>query len=86
MRAALELTPHDRVSNATKSIAMGNIPIALPTLHEQQSITTYLDHRTAENDTAINLINSQIQSLNGYRQALISEAVTGKINVRGIVQ
>lgn len=49
---------------------------------EQQAIVEYLDKKTSDIDTAIQKINTQIADLQAYRTALISEAVTGKIDVR----
>lgn len=49
---------------------------------EQQAIVEYLDKKTSDIDTAIQKINTQIADLQAYRTALISEAVTGKIDVK----
>lgn len=59
-----------------------NMPIITPPLSEQQAIVEYLDKKTSDIDTAIQKINTQIADLQAYRTALISEAVTGKIDVR----
>lgn len=56
--------------------------IPLPPLSEQEAIVAYLDKKTSAIDTAIERINAQITELQTYRTALISEAVTGKIDVR----
>lgn len=56
--------------------------IPLPPLSEQEAIVAYLDKKTSAIDTAIERINAQIAELQAYRTALISEAVTGKIDVR----
>lgn len=61
---------------------IGNILIPLPSLSEQQAIVAYLDKKTSEIDAAIQKIDTQIAELQAYRTALISEAVTGKIDVR----
>ncbi len=55
--------------------------LSLP-LYEQQKIANYLDQKTNEIDDLIYEIKTQIQKLKEYRQSLISEAVTGKIDVR----
>jgi type I restriction enzyme S subunit len=57
-------------------------PVALPPLDEQNQIATYLDSLTEAIKDTITLLNKQIESLKEYRQALIYEAVTGKIDVR----
>ena len=60
----------------------GNMQIPLPSRIEQEAIANYLDKKTSDIDTAIERINAQITELQAYRTALISEAVTGKIDVR----
>jgi type I restriction enzyme S subunit len=61
---------------------LGNINFPLPPLHEQQQIIEYLDSQTQKIDTLIKKENKRIDLLKEYRQSLISEAVTGKIDVR----
>lgn len=58
------------------------LPVSTPPLSEQQTIVEYLDKKTSDIDAALKLINTQIADLQAYRTALISEAVTGKIDVR----
>ena len=60
------------------------IHLPVPTNDEQQQIADYLDKKTAEIDSAIDKFKVQIDKLKEYRQALITEVVTGKIDVRGI--
>lgn len=55
----------------------------VPPLIEQQAIVDYLDQKTSEIDSLISGIQDSIEQLKAYRQSLISEAVTGKIDVRG---
>lgn len=55
--------------------------IPLPPLDEQQSIAFYLDQKTVQIDALISDINEQIEKLKEYRQATISEVVTGKVAV-----
>ena len=56
----------------------------LPPLAEQQKIVTYLDNITAKIDVAIEKIEQEISLLGDYRTRLISDVVTGKINVQSI--
>jgi type I restriction enzyme S subunit len=58
-----------------------NSLIALPSLTEQKDIVEYLDHHTSEIDKEVSLEERRIELLKEYRQSLISEVVTGKINV-----
>jgi type I restriction enzyme S subunit len=62
---------------------ISNIPIMLTTLEEQQAIATFLDTETAKFDTLTLETNRAIALLQERRAALISAAVTGKIDVRG---
>ncbi|MFJ7928992.1 restriction endonuclease subunit S [Peribacillus sp. NPDC096448] len=57
-------------------------PIILPPLEEQKEISQHLDNQTEILESTITMIKQQIQKLKEYRQSLIYEAVTGKIDVR----
>ncbi|MBU2600495.1 restriction endonuclease subunit S [bacterium] len=59
-----------------------NLLIPLPPLSEQQFIANFLDQKTAKIDDLTQNIQSQIETLKEYRQSLISNVVTGKIDVR----
>jgi type I restriction enzyme S subunit len=59
-----------------------NIQIIVPPISEQQEIATYLDEKTAKIDKLISELNNQLAELAEYKQAVISEAVTGKVDVR----
>lgn len=56
--------------------------IAIPPLQEQQQIANYLDEKTSKIDILIEKSNKSIELLKEKRTALISAAVTGKIDVR----
>ncbi|MDD3916582.1 MAG: restriction endonuclease subunit S [Eubacteriales bacterium] len=60
-----------------------NLLVVKPPRVEQELIGQFLDCETAKIDTVTNTINQQIERLQEYRTALISAAVTGKIDVRG---
>jgi type I restriction enzyme S subunit len=64
---------------------IGNIPLLLPPIEEQTAIASYLDRETAKIDALIAKIRQGIEKLKEYRTALISAAVTGKIDVRNEV-
>lgn len=55
--------------------------ILIPNVSEQQKIIEHLDKQTQEIDELISLELKKIETLKEYRQALISEVVTGKIKV-----
>ncbi len=54
-----------------------------PPLSEQAVIADYLDHETANLDRMMLKVDAVIERLQEYRTALITAAVTGKIDVRG---
>ena len=58
-----------------------NVCIPLPSLLEQKAIIQYIETTTANIDSLIQKILSQIAVLKEYRQALISNVVTGKVRV-----
>ncbi|MDY6931183.1 MAG: restriction endonuclease subunit S [Halobacteriota archaeon] len=62
-----------------------NIPILLPPLTEQHAIADFLDRETGRIDQLSAKVQESIEKLREYRTALISAAVTGKIDVRGEV-
>jgi type I restriction enzyme S subunit len=57
------------------------LPVLLPPFDEQIEISNFLDTHTQEIDELISLEQKKIVTLKEYRQALISEVVTGKIKV-----
>ena len=57
--------------------------IPLPPLEEQQTIAEFLDERLERIDTLTSRVEAAIERLAEYRAALITAAVTGKIDVRG---
>jgi restriction endonuclease S subunit len=61
---------------------VSNLSCLLPPLPEQQAIAQFLDEQTAKIDTLIAKTRTSIDYLKEYRTALISAAVTGKIDVR----
>jgi restriction endonuclease S subunit len=60
--------------------------VVVPPAPEQKRIADYLDRETAKLDTLVAKIHEAIKHLNEYRTALISAAVTGKIDVRHSAQ
>jgi type I restriction enzyme S subunit len=61
------------------------IPLALPPLDEQGIIVSYLEKQVANFDALVAEAISAISLLQERRAALIAAAVTGKIDVRGLV-
>jgi type I restriction enzyme S subunit len=64
---------------------MARIKVQVPPPSEQCAIAAYLDRETARIDALIDKTEAMIERLQEYRTALISAAVTGKIDVRGEV-
>lgn len=60
---------------------IGAFPVPLPPLREQQAIAAFLDRETAKIDALSAKVTTVIERLKEYRTALISSAVTGKIDV-----
>jgi type I restriction enzyme S subunit len=60
----------------------GQIPIPVPPVPEQRALVEYLDRETAKLDGLIAKIETAIACLREHRSALITAAVTGKIEVR----
>lgn len=71
------------IVNLTKDIVT-SMDVPLPPLSEQRTIAAYLDTETSNIDARIAKRRRQIELLQEYKQALITDAVTGKIDVRGI--
>ncbi|HDS1836550.1 TPA: restriction endonuclease subunit S, partial [Stenotrophomonas maltophilia] len=62
---------------------IGNIPLFEPPLSEQKGISDFLAKRCDSYDLLINEAQSSVKLISERRSALISAAVTGKIDVRG---
>lgn len=60
-----------------------NFRVALPPLDEQDQILSTLQTATAEQDAAIERIRSEIALIREYRDRLITDVVTGQVDVRG---
>jgi type I restriction enzyme, S subunit len=63
---------------------LGNVRIALPPLDDQNIISDFLDEKLAQVDLRVDDMRNAIALLHERRSALISAAVTGKIDVRGL--
>jgi type I restriction enzyme S subunit len=63
---------------------LGSIPVCLPNIEEQNIILQYIEEKSAALNVAITNISKQIELLKEYRTLLISDVVTGQMDVRGI--
>jgi type I restriction enzyme S subunit len=61
-----------------------NMPIPVPSVPVQHEIASYLDRENLKIDKAIDLTEQKIDALAEMKNTLISDAVTGKIDVRNI--
>lgn len=62
-----------------------DVRFPLPPLQEQISISAYLDVETAKLDAMIQKVEEAIERLQEYRAAVITAAVTGRIDIRKVV-
>lgn len=62
---------------------VGTLLTVIPEFDEQIEIVSYLNKMVCESEEDIEQVSKQIDNLKAYRQSIISEAVTGKIDVRG---
>jgi type I restriction enzyme S subunit len=61
---------------------IGKLPFPQPPLPEQTAIAAYLDAETSKLDALVAKVEEAVERLQEYRSALITAAVTGKIDVR----
>lgn len=64
---------------------IGNIKISVPSLWIQKEIADYLDVECAKIENLIEAIQKEISLVEELRKSLISEVVTGKIDVRELI-
>jgi len=65
---------------------LAKMPIAYPSLFEQDQLLVFLETELAKFDTLTTEAQRAIDLLQEHRTALISAAVTGQIDVRGVLQ
>jgi len=63
---------------------IANFLMPLPPLPEQTAIVAFLDAQTAKLDAAIAAARREIELLHEYRERLIADVVTGKVDVREV--
>jgi type I restriction enzyme S subunit len=66
---------------AINSSVLISLPVVEPPINEQQKIAQFLDYKTAQIDKQKAKIKQAIELLKEYRTSLITNAVTGKIDV-----
>ena len=84
-REHLDLHAHGTANQSSLNVEdMLSFGLALPSLSEQEQIVVMLDTQTQKIDTLIDKSQQAITLLKERKTALISAAVTGKIDVRGV--
>ncbi len=63
---------------------MANTPIPIPPINEQESIVRHIGKEVRGVSMAIDLAQREIDLIREYRTRLISDVVTGKVDVRGL--
>jgi type I restriction enzyme S subunit len=82
MREHFHLLASSNVQPFLNMETIKNIKLPLPPSPEQEYIISYLEKETSRINTIITKAEREIELLQEYRTALISEVVTGKIDVR----
>lgn len=82
----------DQFARASRGVRVGqwdlspqdikSVLIPVPPVEEQREISRRIGERTAAIDAAMDAVNAEITLLKEYRTRLISDVVTGKIDVR----
>ena len=85
VRAELHAVATGSTYDAVTVDEVSNVTCVVPSLSEQAQISDFLDRKTKQIDELIAAEQRKIERLKEYRQSLISEAVTGKIDVRNEV-
>jgi type I restriction enzyme, S subunit len=81
---------YDQLNEGSKTTSVTNLhlekikelKIAFPEIEEQKRICNYLDEETKVFDTAISKAQKEISSIKEYREALMTDLVTGKRSVQ----
>ena len=76
----LRVTGTAQFNVSSEQVQSAKIPF--PPLPEQAAIAAYLDSETAKLDARVGKVEEAVERLQEYRTALITAAVTGKIDVR----
>ncbi|MGE5502209.1 MAG: restriction endonuclease subunit S [Ignavibacteriales bacterium] len=86
MQIAQSISGAEGLANNIGKAAIRAFWVAVPPIEEQKAIADFLDAETARLDALTAEARRAIDLLKEHRSALISAAVTGKIDVRGLVK
>ena len=81
VKEQIKISSKGSIMSGLNSNIIKNLTLLIPSLKEQQKILDFLDQKIYEIDATIKKIKFQIEKLKEAKQSLISEAVTGKIEV-----
>ena len=76
----LSITESTTIKNVSLE-SLRNTRVAIPSVNEQQEIIDYLDGITTNTSEAVKSIAEEIILIREYKDALVAEVVTGKIDV-----
>ena len=82
VRTELHMVATGSTYDAVAVDDVSNVTCVVPSFSEQVQIVNFLDRKTKQIDELVSEEQRKIELLKEYRQSLISEAVTGKIDVR----
>ncbi len=85
-RIRFESTGAGSTKGAITCSDIASYPVVIPPINEQNEIVEYIKNRNILFDRLSNIANQQIELMQERRTALISAAVTGKIDVRDWVK
>lgn len=77
----LAISGADGLANNLPLSSLRRIRVWMPSLNEQQAIADHLDHETAKIDSLIAKVERHIELAKERRSAIISAAVTGRIEI-----
>ena len=72
------------IAHLTKE-KLKDVSFFYPPKNEQSEISNYIQVKSAEIDDLISKSQQEIELLKEYKTALISEVVTGKVDVRDVI-
>ncbi len=78
----IKLLSNSTVIEVIYSYNLKEVFLPIPPVEEQKEILAYIREETSNIDTLISKFQKQIDLMQEYRTSLISQAVTGKIDVR----
>jgi len=82
LTGSLEVIVNATAQPALSLGTLNDVAISVPPFEEQKQISVFIQNTSRKNGELTNALELQIEKLKEYRQSIISEAVTGKIDVR----